>query len=542
MRSVSPRDNWVVVTQVCRWFARYRLCSKLFAGGVSVIHARRMCGIAAYFAPDHVEHGSMVDLVASKLRHRGPHRRASDRTGRAAVAQAGNSLVTLSAQPMRSNDERLLMVFGGKIYNYRALHTWLKERYEFKTNSDAEVVLPLYDELGPSCAGELDGMFAFFVSDGNRFTAARDAFGIKPLYFGSALGGLLFASEQKALADWCVNFQALPPGSYVTETGTVRRWFNPAWPHQAGNVSCVGPDSLARRLEQAVAKRLRGEASVGVFLSGGLDSSVIAEIASRHCDALATFSAGFEGASDLAAARIAAKALGTRHLECVFSVADAVNALEGVIYHLESYDTEAVRSAIPFFFLSRAATEHVRVILTGEGADELFGGYDHFADLDPPLVHQECVKLLLGLHSMNLQRLDRMTMAHGIEARVPFLDVGLVEWVMSINPRLKAWGGRVPEKLLLRAAFHGRLPQSILRRSKVDVSRGSGADRALLGYANAKISDRELRRAGTRFPRDTPVTKEQYLYRSIFENLFPGETWRSSVARWRPGARTLAAS
>jgi asparagine synthase (glutamine-hydrolysing) len=502
-----------------------------------------MCGIAAYFAPDYIEHGSMVDLVASKLRHRGPDRKSSDSTGRAAVAQAGACTVdTPGVQPMRSSDDRLVMVCSGKIYNTRALKSWLGERYEFKTECDAEVVLPLYDEIGPRCAGELDGMFAFFVSDGNRFTAARDAFGIEPLYFGSAFGGVLFASEQKALADWCANFQALPPGSYVTESGTVRRWFNPAWPHRAGGVSCVGPDSLARRLEQAVVKRLEGEASVGVFLSGGLDSSVIAEIASRHCDDLVTVSAGLEGAGDLAAARLAAKALGTRHYECVFSVADAVSVLERVIYYLESYDTELVRSAIPYFFLSRAARERVQVVLTGEGADELFGGYEHFADLDPPLLHQECVKLLLGLHSMNLQRVDRMTMAHGIEGRVPFLDVDLVEWVMSINPRLKVWGGDVPEKLLLRAAFHGRLPQSILRRRKVDVPRGTGSDRMLLGYANAKISDRDLRRAGTRFPRDTPVTKEQYLYRAIFDNLFPGETWRSSVARWRPGARALAAS
>ena len=502
-----------------------------------------MCGIAAYFAPDHIEHGSMVDLVASKLRHRGPDRKSSASAGRAAVAQTGASSVDApGVQPMRSNDNGLLMVCNGKIYNHQALKSWLGERYDFKTECEAEVVLPLYEEIGPRCAGELDGMFAFFVSDGDRFTAARDAFGIKPLYFGSALGGVLFASEQKALADWCADFQALPPGSYVTESGTVRRWFNPTWPHRAGGVSCVGPDSLARRLERAVVKRLTGNAPVGVFLSGGLDSSVIAEIASRHRGNLVTFSAGLEGASDLVAARIAAKALGTRHFECVFSVADAVSVLEAVIYHLESYDMELVRSAIPYFFLSRTAREHVRVVLTGEGADEVFGGYEHLADLDPPLVHQECVKLLLGSHSLNLQRVDRMTMAHGLEGRVPFLDVDFVEWVMSLNPRLKAWGGNVPEKLLLRAAFHRRLPQSILRRRKVDVPRGTGTDRMLLGYANAQISDRDLRRAGTRFPRDTPVTKEQYLYRAIFENLFPGEIWRASVARWRPGARTLAAS
>jgi asparagine synthase (glutamine-hydrolysing) len=503
-----------------------------------------MSGIAAYFAPDHVDHGSMVELVANKLQHRGPDRRGADKAGRAAVAHVGLSTVDTrgTRQPMRSNDNRLVMVCNGKIYNHRALRGWLGERYAFNTESDSEVVLPLYEELGPSCAGELDGMFAFFVSDGNRFTAARDAFGIKPLYFGSAFGGLLFASEQKALADWCANFQPLPPGAYVTESRTVRRWFNPVWPHRVGNVSCVAPDSLARRLERAVVKRLMGAAPVGVFLSGGLDSSVIAEIAGRHLEGLCTFSVGFEGASDLLAARIAAKALGTRHFEYVFSVPAVVDELERVIYHLESYDAELVRSAIPFFFLSRVASDHVRVVLTGEGADEVFGGYEHCADLDPPRVHQECVKLLLGLHSLNLQRLDRMTMAHGLEGRVPFLDVDFVDWTMSLSPRLKAWGGAVPEKLLLRAAFDRRLPQSALRRRKADVSRGTGADRVLLGYANAKISDRELRHAGKRFPRDTPVTKEEYLYRAIFESLFPGETWRSSVARWRPGTRTLAAS
>ncbi len=245
-----------------------------------------------------------------------------------------------------------------------------------------------------------------------------------------------------------------------------------------------------------------------------------------------TFAVGLADASDLVAARLVAHALGTRHRECVWTIPDALRALPQIIYHLESYDAALIRSAIPCYFLSQLASEHVKIALTGEGADELFGGYAHFGGIsDPERFHHECVRLLLGLHSMNLQRVDRMTMAHGLEGRVPFLDVEFADFAMSIDPRLKLWSRGVLEKRLLREAFVDRLPQSILARPKLEFATGSGAESGLQAYATVQISDRDLLNAAHKFPVDTPKTKEELLYRELFAECSPVK---------RGGQRSLA--
>jgi asparagine synthase (glutamine-hydrolysing) len=252
---------------------------------------------------------------------------------------------------------------------------------------------------------------------------------------------------------------------------------------------------------------------------------------------LETFAVGFEGAPDLEAARSVARSLGTRHHECVYTQRDVEHELERIVYHLESYDPALIRSAVPCYFVSRLAAEYVKVVLTGEGADEVFAGYRYFSRFrDGPSLQRECVRLLLGLHAMNLQRVDRMTMAHGIEGRVPFLDVALVEWAMGLDPKLKLHAPGVPEKQLLRSALTGLVPNEALVRPKQEFAEGAGAEAVLEAYAERVVSDFDFERAGTRFPVDTPVTKEEFLYRAIFEDLFPAQTVRHTVSRWRGSA------
>lgn len=437
---------------------------------------------------------------------------------------------------MRGENPSFALVCNGEVYNHARLRERLARAHQFQSRSDSEVVLHLYEDLGAGCVHELDGMFAFVVTDGERFIAARDAFGIKPLYVGwkNSSRDLWFASEFKALTEHCDGFMALPPGSYLSHSGEVNQWFAPRWATAIGT-NRASPGELSRRLEAAVVKRLMSDVPVGVFLSGGLDSSIIAALAKEHLTPLETFAVGRAGASDLNAARQVASALGTKHHECVYTSQDVAGALESVIYHLESYDPALIRSAVPCYLLARLAAETVKVVLTGEGADELFGGYAHFSAIrDPADFHKECASLLLNLHGMNLQRVDRMSMAHGLEGRVPFLDTEFAAWSMDIDPELKLWGAGALEKRLLRAAFEARLPAEISRRRKQEFGTGSGVEPLLFEYAESRVTDRDLAGAAARFPIDPPASKEEVLYRHVFEGLFPGRWPLANVQRWRP--------
>ncbi|MEY4546325.1 MAG: hypothetical protein RL685_2520 [Pseudomonadota bacterium] len=474
----------------------------------------------------------------SSLAHRGPDGVASAATGRTLLGHTRLAIVDElgGAQPMRGEDQRFALVCNGEIYNHERLRTRLAVSHHLASRSDSEVVLHLFEDLGAACVHELDGMFAFFVTDGQRFLAARDPFGIKPLYVGwnDSMQELWFVSEFKALLEHCDGFMALPPGTYLTHAGEVQRWFSPSWASHVGSAD-GDPAELRKRLDASVVKRLMGDVPVGVFLSGGLDSSIIAALARTHVEALDTFAVGVAGSPDLEAAREVARALGTHHHECTYTPLDVEGALEDVIYHLESYDAALIRSAIPCYFLSRQAAQRVKVVLTGEGADELFGGYNYFSAIaEPAQFHGECASLLLNLHSMNLQRVDRMTMAHGLEGRVPFLDVDFVAWCMKIDPRLKQWGPGALEKNLLRGAFRDLLPPLIANRRKAEFSAGSGGDAILSRYAEESVTDRDLANASVLFPIDTPTTKEEVLYRRIFEGSFPGRWPLANVQRWRP--------
>lgn len=499
-----------------------------------------MCGIAATFTMGGRPDAAGVRRIAQRrLSHRGPDGVGAEQLGRAAVAHTRLAIVDVAggAQPMRGEHDRTLLSCNGEIYNHRDLRRRLERSHRFTSSSDSEVVLHLYEELGDDCVRHLDGMFAFFVTDGARFAAARDPLGIKPLYYGrDHAGRLMLASEFKALTDDCPDYRELPAGSLLTQDGAVRRWFTPRWASAQGTEVAASPGELLQRLERSVIKRLMSDVPMGVFLSGGLDSSLIAALARPHLGRMKTFAVGLPGSADVRAARLAASALDAEHHERTYSLEDVDRELVSVIYHLESYDAALVRSAVPCYFLSDLAAEHVKVVLTGEGADELFAGYAYFAGItDPAALHRECARLLLGLHSMNLQRVDRMTMAHGLEGRVPFLDVDFVAWAMSLSPELKFHREPGSEKRLLRDAAALVLPDAIARRPKLEFSQGSSADELLSSYAASRVSDRDLARAQQRFVIDTPRTKEELLYRLIFDQLFPGEAARRTVQRWRPG-------
>jgi asparagine synthase (glutamine-hydrolysing) len=497
-----------------------------------------MCGIVAAFGKGStVTPEALAALTQERLAHRGPDGFGVRRSGAAVVAHTRLAIVDVSGgqQPMERDGGRRLLSCNGEIYNHRALRRTLPDRSLFVSDSDSEVVLHLYAEIGSRLVPQLDGMFAFFATDGEDFLVARDPFGIKPLYFGEDTAGTLwFSSELKVLQGRCSELAALPPGTFMDASRRVTPWFEPAWSSARGVRWDAPPAELLGRLEHAVVKRLMSDVPVGVFLSGGLDSSLVAALARRHVDRLRTFCVGLDGAPDLVAARDVAAVLGTEHYERVYSLQEMVDRLEEVIYHLESYDPALIRSALPCYFVSELAAPHVKVALTGEGADELFAGYGYMASIpDSDSLHRECVRLLRGLHSMNLQRVDRMTMAHGVEGRVPFLDVGFADWAMSLDPRLKLRRADQPEKWLLRAAAAKVLPGEIAMRPKLEFSAGSASEAPLEAYANGRISDRDLEHAPERFPSDPPRTKEELLYRLIFEDLFPGAGARSTVARWR---------
>ncbi len=493
-----------------------------------------MCGITAYVGDDARARIDETRRLAERLRHRGPDDNGSHLCDRMALAHRRLSIIDLEGgrQPLTNEDGRVALICNGEIYNHRELRSRLAGAHRFKTGSDSEVILHLYEELGPDCVRELDGMFAFVLADGDRFLAARDPFGIKPLYVGRKGTGLWFASELKALPADCDDISELPAGSYMTEAG-VTRWFEPDWVEPPAVPDADDPVALRRALERAVEKRLMSDVPLGVFLSGGLDSSVVAAIVRKHIDGLHSFAVGLEGSPDLVAARRVAEHLGTRHHEYVYTAAEAEAVIPRVIEHLESYDPALIESAVPCWFVSKLAAEHVKVVLSGEGADEVFAGYGYFASVrDPVTLHRECVRLLFGLHNMNLQRVDRMTMAHALEGRVPFLDRDFVALGMRRDPALKLTTADRPEKHMLRRAVADLLPSEIVWRKKQEFAHGSGSAGILSAHGEASVSDADFARRAVLYPVDTPTTKAGFAYRRIFDEMFPGEARRKTVGRW----------
>jgi len=501
--------------------------------------------------------------LSQRQRHRGP-----DWSG--VFVDAGVILVherlaivdpASGAQPLRSRDGALALAVNGEIYNHRDLRA--ASAYDFTTGSDCEVINALYREpVAPvEWVSRLNGIFAFALWDSveSRYVIARDPIGVCPLYWGhDSEGRLCVASEMKSLAGVCSDVAPFPPGHvYDSADGQLRRHYDKPWRDYARTKGHeVSPSELRAAFEQAVHRQLMTDVPYGVLLSGGLDSSLVAACAARFArhrvedddraeawwPRLHSFAIGLEGSPDLAAAQVAADALGTVHHGFVYNFWEGLDALPEVIRHIETYDVTTIRASTPMFLLARRIKAMgVKMVLSGEGSDEIFGGYLYFHKApSAQAFHEETVRKLDALHSYDCLRANKSMMAWGVEARVPFLDLEFLDVAMNMDARHKMAGqGRI-EKAVLREAFQGALPDEILWRQKEQFSDGVGYGwiDGLKAHAEQAVSDREFAAAATRFPHNPPATKEAYLYRRIFERFYPGQAAAETV----PGGKSIACS
>jgi len=468
------------------------------------------------------------------------------------------------AQPLRSRDGALALAVNGEIYNHRELRD--ASDYDFTTGSDCEVINALYRALPAGgdvgdIVNKLNGIFAFALWDSaaRRYVIARDPIGVCPLYWGhDAQGRLCVASEMKALASLCADVAPFPPGHvYDSAVGELRRYYDKPWrEYENTRGHGIAPAELRKAFEQAVHRQLMTDVPYGVLLSGGLDSSLVAACAAQFArervedndrseawwPRLHSFAIGLEGSPDLAAAQVAADALGTVHHGFVYTFAEGLDALPEVIRHIETYDVTTIRAATPMFLLARRIKAMgVKMVLSGEGSDEIFGGYLYFHKApSAEAFHEETVRKLDALHSYDCLRANKAMMAWGVEARVPFLDLEFLDTAMGLDAKYKMAGNGKIEKHVLREAFDGALPKEILWRQKEQFSDGVGYGwiDGLKDHAEQSVSDREFAAAAARYPVNTPATKEAYFYRRIFEQFYPGEACAATV----PGGKSIACS
>lgn len=493
-----------------------------------------MCGIVALLGQIDPE---SVHRMTEALHHRGPdgHRVHVHTTG-ATLGHARLAIIDPEGghQPIIAGEDGSALVCNGMIYNYRPLRAALGED-RFRTGSDSECILHGYLQWGPDITRRLDGMFAFVLVDGagNAF-AARDPLGIKPLYWARVKGGVAFSSEISALSRISDDIEEFPAGHSWDSRHGLTRYYSVPQPRTADRDEKKTLATVRVGMERAVAKRLRSDVPLGTFLSGGLDSSIITAIARRHVDRLHTYAVGLRGSSDLAAARHVADHLDTIHHEYVIEPDEVIEALPHVVRHLESYDCDLVRSAVPTWFVAREAARDMKVVLTGEGADELFAGYSYYADYgDPKALQQELHRSLTTMHNVNLQRVDRMTMAHSLEARVPFLDREMVDLAMTVPAEVKQRPeqGCDGEKWILRKACEDLLPKEIVWRGKLQFDQGSGFSDFLERHA------RDEARSG-RVAADED-SAEEALYRQFLSEAFEDAGGvLDMTSHWRSG-RTL---
>ena len=508
-----------------------------------------MCGILAIIGKFDPE---LAQQLSGKMGHRGP-----DETG-VEVTPEGHvlcherlSIVDLKTgkQPIRGSKSSWV-IHNGEIYNHEELRKTEVAQATFRTQSDSEVIVHLYEKYGYDFCDKLDGMFAFVVVDGDKYMAARDPLGIKPLYYGKDTEGrMFFASEMKSLAEVCDEFAAFPPGHYYTAESGFVRYFYPVWEDHAVADKPVEYTELREALEAAVEKRLMADVPLGVLLSGGLDSSLVSSIVARKLrgtdQELHSFSIGLTpDAPDLKAARKVADHIGTTHHEITFTVEEGIQIIKQLVWHLETYDVTSIRASTPMYFLSKYIADlGVKVVLSGEGADEIFGGYLYFHNAPSATDFQkETVRRVFRLSTADLLRADKSTMAHGLEARVPFLDKDFLDVAMKIRPEDKQPSRKVgkPEKHPLRMAFYTPddpyLPASVLWRQKEQFSDGVGYSwiDSLIAHCESMVTDAELAMAEERFPINPPTTKEAYYYRCIFEAHYPQADAAKTVQKWIP--------
>ena len=504
-----------------------------------------------------------------RMRHRGPDWSGVYDDEHAILVHERLAIVGVDsgAQPLKSPDGQQVLAVNGEIYNHRDLRAKLEDGFEFQTHSDCEVILPLY--LGQAAGGEatwlnqLEGMFAFLLWDAAKKTwlIARDPIGIIPLYYGyDASGNLYVASELKSLTPICRDAKEFPPGHYwKSGDAEPTPYYAPTWRNYAdvaGNEADRG--KLRHAFEAAVRSHMMSDVPYGVLLSGGLDSSLVAAIAKKYAarrvdedekteawwPQVHSFAVGLDGSPDLKAARQVAAHIGTVHHEFHFTVQEGIDALADVIYHLETYDVTTIRASTPMYLMARRIRAMgIKMVLSGEGSDELFGGYLYFHKApNAEALHEETVRKLDNLHLFDCLRANKSMAAWGVEARVPFLDRTFIDVAMHLDPDVKLSGkqrGRI-EKQFLREAFAGYLPDEVLWRQKEQFSDGVGYAwiDSLKAHAEQQVSDSDLANARHRFPHNTPLTKEAFFYRTLFERHYP----QAYAAECVPGGPSVACS
>ncbi len=505
-----------------------------------------MCGIAGCIGTTDVK---TVERMLDALPHRGPNDRGIHTHSGSVFGHTRLSIVDVAGghQPILADGGRRGIICNGEIYNFRELRKDLVGKYDFSTESDTEVILHLYKEKGPECVRDLDGMFAFALFDGDEFMMARDPIGIKPLYYGYVDGRMYFTSELGAMSLAGVEeVHEFPAGYYYTPKSGFVRYYEipPVQDHLLADVD-EACEAIRETFIGAVKKRLLAdrEVHVGSFCSGGLDSSLVAAIAADEIPHLHTFVVGMKDASgeesdDVKASRIAAEHIGSTHHELIFTDDEYCEALPTVINKLETYDPSLVRCAVPCYFTCKLAAEYVTVVLTGEGADEVFTGYHYMKHFPMDKLNAEGRRCIANLHNINLQRADRMGMYFSLELRVPFLDVAMIELGMKIPPELKIResekvGDRI-EKWILRKAFEdtGYLPEDILWRYKVQYTQGAGCESTGEELAESEMTDDEYERIKAENPKAVLNSKEAAYYFKLFRQFHPQDSVLGSIGIW----------
>ena len=524
-----------------------------------------MCGIVCTFnikQPIEVLRPQVLQM-SKTIRHRGPDWSGIFSNDNAVLAHERLAIVDPRSgkQPLYSKDGKLVLAVNGEIYNHREIRKKFEGKYDFLTQSDCEVILALYREKGPAFLEDLNGIFAFALYDieNNRFLIGRDHIGIIPLYQGWDKDGAYYvASELKALEGYCEKIEEFLPGQYYySPDGKPSQWYSRDWMEYENvkdNQSSVA--ELRKALEDAVERQLMSDVPYGVLLSGGLDSSIISAVAKKFAarriesgnteDAwwpqLHSFAIGLEGSPDLAAARKVAEHIGSVHHEINFTVQEGLDAIRDVIYHIETYDVTTVRASTPMYLLSRyIKSMGVKMVLSGEGADEIFGGYLYFHKApNAEEFHKETVRKLSKLHLYDCLRANKSLASWGVEGRVPFLDKEFMDVAMRLNPADKMAGNGKIEKHILRQAFEDYLPSEIAWRQKEQFSDGVGYNwiDTLKEIASEKVTDEQMENVANRFPIQPPMTKEEYHYRSIYSELFPSD----SAALCVPSVPSVACS
>lgn len=517
-----------------------------------------MCGIVCAFDLKRPSEDLRPQLLtmAKCLRHRGPDWSGIFSNKKAIMAHERLAIVdpTSGKQPLFSEDKKLVLAANGEIYNHMELRKQFEGKYNFQTKSDCEVILALYKEKGPSFLDELNGIFGFALYDAekNEYLIARDHMGIIPLYMGWDKDGTFYvASELKALEGYCTKIELFPPGHYLhSSDGKLKRWWTRDWmSFDAVQENETSIQDLRDALDAAVKRQLMSDVPYGVLLSGGLDSSITSALAKKYADKrvetgdtegawyprLHSFAVGLVGSPDLAAAQKVADHLGIVHHEIHFTIQEGLDAIQDVIYHVETYDITTIRASTPMFLLARAIKAMgIKMVLSGEGADEIFGGYLYFHKAPSAKdFHEENVRKLDKLHMYDCLRANKSLASWGIEGRVPFLDKEFMDVAMRLNPKDKMIlaGQKAPqdkqamEKWVLREAFGDMLPAEVAWRQKEQFSDGVGYSwiDSLKEMVNKKVTDDQIANAHYRFPIQTPTSKEEFYYRTIFEEHFPSD-------------------